>query len=77
MDPSTISLQTIRFTNFDHETTDIFEKEFVRRYFKNEGETALMTKLIQRWENPKSDKVEEKAPEKNKQGSIWSFFSKK
>ena len=77
MDPSTISLQTIRFTNFDHETTDIFEKEFVRRYFKNEGETALMTKLIQRWENPKPDKVEEKAPEKNKQGFFSSFFSKK
>jgi putative ATPase len=27
-----VSVRRIRFTNFDYETTDIFEREFVRRY---------------------------------------------
>jgi len=35
-DPSKISLKIIRFTNFDTETTDIFEKEIRKHYKKKE-----------------------------------------
>jgi hypothetical protein len=33
-DPASVSLRRVRFTNFDVETTTIFEKEFVSRYLK-------------------------------------------
>ena len=33
-DPASVTLRRVRFTNFDTETTTIFEEEFVNRYIK-------------------------------------------
>jgi O-acetyl-ADP-ribose deacetylase (regulator of RNase III) len=35
-----VSLRRVRFTNFDNETTGIFEREFVNRYIKVPAKTT-------------------------------------
>jgi O-acetyl-ADP-ribose deacetylase (regulator of RNase III) len=40
-DHSKVSLRTVRFTNFDSETTQIFQKEFLIRYAPKKKETSL------------------------------------
>ena len=54
-------LRRIRFTNFDTETTDIFENEFVNRYMKHAPvEEAPKKEKEQQPETEKDEKPSQK-----------------
>lgn len=70
LDPlKAVKLRRIRFTNFDTETTTVFEKEFVNRYLKAPPKVES--------EPPKKEEKPGQEGGEKKQSSLLSFLKKK
>jgi hypothetical protein len=70
-DPASVSLRRVRFTNFDVETTTIFEKEFVSRYLKPTLEAVPLAKAQSAPADPKA------MPENKPKGGLFNWLMKK
>ena len=78
LDPlKAVKLRRIRFTNFDIETTTVFEGEFVERYLKAPPKVEAESPKVEAEPPKKEEQPKRKEGAEKKQDFITSFFTKK